>query len=83
MYISVKRRRKMDAREVMREMGRKGGLTRAKRMTAKERRDSAMKASRAAARARAAKKKAKGEENSKARAMCAFYDMKTKMGTGE
>lgn len=46
----------MDPREVMREMGRKGGKARARRMTADERRASAIKASKAAAEARQRKK---------------------------
>lgn len=49
----------MDARE----MGRKGGRTRAKRMTPEQRRESAIKASKAAAKAR----KARAEAMEKAR----------------
>jgi hypothetical protein len=44
-------------RKAMVEIGRQGGLARAKSMTAKQRRDSALKASKAAAEAR--KKKAR------------------------
>jgi hypothetical protein len=46
-------------REVMRTLGSRGGLTRAKNMTAKERRASALKASKAAAAARTKKARQK------------------------
>jgi len=45
--------------QVMRELGSRGGLARAEKMTAKQRRESAIKASKAAAAARAAKAKSK------------------------
>jgi hypothetical protein len=46
-------------REAMREIGKRGGLARAKSMSAEERRKSALKASRAAAKARSQKAKQK------------------------
>lgn len=46
-------------REAMREIGSRGGAARAKNMSAKERRASALKASRAAARVRSQRAKAK------------------------
>ena len=46
-------------RKVMSEMGKRGGHARAKALTAKQRRESAIKASKAAAKARSAKAKAK------------------------
>jgi hypothetical protein len=50
-------------RQAMIEIGRKGGLARAKSLTARERRKSAIKASKAAAKARSAKaKKAREHE---------------------
>jgi hypothetical protein len=56
----------MDAeliKKVRSELARQGGLARAKALTAKERRESALKASRAAAKARSAKaKKVSGRE---------------------
>lgn len=64
MYIRIKRRRKvkvMDAREFMREMGRKGGKARADKLTPKERRDIAIKASKQAAKVR--KEKAQRKQN--------------------
>lgn len=47
--------------QVMRELGSRGGKARAENMTAKERRESAIKASKAAAAARS--KKAKGRKS--------------------
>jgi hypothetical protein len=49
-------------RKAMVEIGRKGGLARAKKMTPKQRSDSALKASKAAA---AVRKKAKEKKNKK------------------
>jgi hypothetical protein len=49
--------------KVMSEMGRRGGQARANALTAKERRDSAIKASKAAAKAR--RKRAKQEKSSR------------------
>lgn len=49
-------------RKVMSEMGKRGGLARAKAMTAEERRKSATKASKAAAKARSKKAKQKKEK---------------------
>jgi hypothetical protein len=43
--------------EIMSQMGRRGGQARAKALTAKQRRESAIKASKAAAKARGAKAK--------------------------
>ena len=50
-------------RRVVSELGRQGGLARAKSLTAKERRDSAIKASKAAAKART--RKAQNKKRSK------------------
>jgi hypothetical protein len=49
-------------REAMREIGRAGGLARAKKLSAKQLRASAVKASKAAARARSLKAKEKAEK---------------------
>jgi hypothetical protein len=46
-------------RKVLAEIGRRGGLARAKALTAKERKESAIKASKAAAKARTRKAKEK------------------------
>ena len=48
-----------DIRKVLAEIGRRGGLARAKAMTAKQRKESALKASKAAAKARTKKARAK------------------------
>jgi hypothetical protein len=49
--------------KVMSEMGKRGGHARAKALTAKERRESAIKASKAAARARTRKAKERKSQN--------------------
>ena len=49
--------------KVMSEMGKRGGHARAKALTAKERRESAIKASKAAARARTRKAKERKAQN--------------------
>jgi len=51
-------------RKVLSEIGRRGGLARAKALTAKERRESATKASKAAAKARTERAKQRKAENS-------------------
>lgn len=67
------------------EMGRKGGLTRARNMTAEERRESAIKASKAAARARKAKTEAKKKEkaNPNSKYLCDMLIEKHKDGGGK
>jgi hypothetical protein len=45
--------------KIMSEMGRRGGLARAKKLTAKERRESALKASKAAAKKRTVQARAR------------------------
>jgi hypothetical protein len=50
-------------RKVMSEMGKRGGHARAKALTAKQRRDSAIKASKAAAKARTRKAKKRKAQN--------------------
>jgi hypothetical protein len=50
--------------KVMAEMGRRGGRARAKALTAKQRRDSALKASKAAAKARSRKAEQKRQGKS-------------------
>jgi hypothetical protein len=50
-------------RKVMSEMGKRGGHARAKALTAKERRESAIKASKAAAKARTRKAKERKAQN--------------------
>jgi hypothetical protein len=50
-------------RKLLSEIGRRGGVARAKALTAKERKDSATKASKAAARARTRKAKERKAQN--------------------
>jgi hypothetical protein len=49
--------------KIMSQMGRRGGQARAKALTAKQRRESAIKASKAAAKARTLKAKARKAQN--------------------
>jgi hypothetical protein len=52
-----------DIRKLLAELGRRGGKARAKALTAKQRRDSAIKASKAAAKARTRKAKERKAQN--------------------